>query len=409
MRRDRSSRRDLRAIWIDGMAWSVMVGMGEQLLPACALAAGFTSVAAGLTATLPMLGGAVLQLLLAPFVARARSLKAWVLTAALLQGVVFLPLAVGAARGALGAWFFFACATLYWTLAITGNPAWSTWVEQHVPKRLETRYWSRRQGWIHVFTMLGLLAGGTLLERAGAPGAPLRAFAWVFVGAACARFVSVAFLARQSELEPHPEAARRVSPAEFLARFRRGHDGRLFVALLASQAALQFALPYFLPYVLGPLGFDYPGAMALLAAAVLGRFLTLPAFGELARKRSLSTLFLVGGALCVPATLGWLASERFVALLAAQLFAGAAFGAFELATFLAFFARIDRDERTSLLTWYHLANALAFAAGSLAGGWLLQRGGSTASAFQTVFAVAAGLRLGAFLLLLRAERGARAR
>lgn len=408
MRRESRTRRDLRAIWTDGMAWSVMVGMGEQSLPACALAAGLSSVAAGLTATLPMVVGAVLQLVLAPFVARARSLKAWVVLAASLQAVVFVPLAIGAARGALGAELLYACAVLYWTLAITGNPAWSTWIEQHVPRRLGVRYWSRRQGWIHVFTVLGLLGAGVLLERAGSPGEPLRAFAWVFLGAALARMVSAVFLVRQSEHEPHPPAARRVSLRAFLARFRGGHDGRLFVALIASQAALQFALPYFLPYVLGPLGFDYAQAMALLAAAVLGRFLTLPAFGELAHRRSLSALFLVGGALCVPATLGWIASERFLALLAAQLFAGAAFGAFELATFLAFFARIERDERTSVLTWYHLANALAFAAGSLAGGWLLQRGGSTAGAFQLVFAVAAGLRVGAFALLLRAERGARA-
>ena len=39
------------------------------------------------------------------------------------------------------------------------------------------------------------------------------------------------------------------------------------------------------------------------------------------------------------------------------------------------------------------------------GGALLERGGSDARAFQVVFAVAAGLRFLAFLLVLRAERG----
>ena len=327
------------------------------------------------------------------------------LLSAVLQGAVFLPLAVGAARGTAGAVFVYACATLYWTFALTGNPAWSTWVELHVPRTLGVRYWARRQGWIHVFTMLGLLTTGVLLERFALPGEPLAAFAWVFSGAALARAVSCAFLLRQSELEPHPSAARRVPFAAFLARFRGGHDGRLFLALFASQAALQFAVPYFLPYVRGPLGFDYASTMALLAAAVLGRFLALPAFGEFARRRSLSALFVLGGALCVPATLGWIVSDRFLPLLAAQLFAGAAFGAFELATFLAFFARIEREERTGVLTWYHVVNASAFAAGSLAGGALLERGGSDARAFQVVFAVAAGLRFLAFLLVLRAERG----
>lgn len=408
MRSESRTRRDLRAIWIDGMAWSVMVGMGEQSIPACALAVGASSVAAGLSTTVPMVVGATLQLVLAPVVSRVRSLQRWVVLTCGLQALVFVPLAAGAWRGTLSEGVLYASATLYWTLGLAGNPAWVTWVEQHVPRALTHRFWARRQAWIHVFTMLGLLAAGFLLRRGSSDDAPLVAFALVFLGALLARLVSAWFLARQSELELHPPAARRVAPLELLARFRRGHDGRLLVALLASQAALSFALPYFFPWLLGPRGFGYAEAMALLAAAVLGRFLALPAWGAFARRRSLAALFLVSGALSVPVTLGWIVADGFVGLLAAQLFAGVALGGFELATFLAFFARIERNERTSVMTLFHLANALAFALGSLAGGALLAAQGGLAdtasSAFVVVFAVAAGLRLLAYLLVVRAER-----
>lgn len=404
MRRARSTRRDLEAIWRDGMAWSVMVGMGEQAIPACALAIGATSIVAGLSATVPMVLGAALQLLLAPAVSRVRSLKRWVVLMCALQAVVFLPLAFGAWTGALPIAALYAFATLYWTLGISGNPAWSTWVELHVPRRLAYRYWAGRQAWIHVFTMFGLLAAGWILRSADR-AAPLAAFAWVFLGAAIARAVSAAFLTTQSELEPHPAGARALTLRELIARLFGAREGRLLVALLASQAALQFAQPYFLAWLLGPRGLGYAEAMLLLAAAVLGRFLSLPAWGRFAERRSLAALFLVSGAACVPLTLLWIGAGGFGWLFAAQVFGGVALGGFELATFLAFFARIDRGERVVLLTWYHLANAVAFALGSLAGGWVLARGGALGlDPFVLVFALAAFLRLLAFGMVARGVR-----
>src|SRR5262245_61683454 len=51
-------RRELRSIVADGIAYSVMVGIGETYLSAFALAMGMGEVASGLIATVPlMLGG----------------------------------------------------------------------------------------------------------------------------------------------------------------------------------------------------------------------------------------------------------------------------------------------------------------------------------------------------------------
>jgi hypothetical protein len=428
MRRTRHARADLRAIWIDGMAWSVMVGMGEHSIPACALAAGLSGVAAGLSSTVPMLIGAVLQLALAPLTARVRSLKRWVVLCCALQALAFVPLIVGSARGSLSGWLLYACAALYWTLGLAANPAWSTWVEAHVPRAVGFTYWARRTRWLHVFTILGLAGAGVLLELGSGARSPLLPFAWVFLGAALARAVSVGCLVGHREHDAHPPGMRSIGLASLAGRlvqrsdraragawwsvrnawsaFRATPFGALVAALLASQAALSFAQPYFVPYARGALGASWAETMGLLAAAVAGRFLTLPAWGRLARARSLSTLFLVGGAASVPATLFWSLSTDYLWLLGAQLFAGAAWGAFELATFLSFFDRIERAERTSLLAWFNLANAGAFAAGSLGGGAVLAALGSAPDAYRLVFVVGAGLRLAAFLLVVRAERSA---
>ena len=56
--------RDLRALTADGIAFSAMVGLGETYVPAFALGAGLGEVVSGLVATVPMLAGACLQMVL---------------------------------------------------------------------------------------------------------------------------------------------------------------------------------------------------------------------------------------------------------------------------------------------------------------------------------------------------------
>ena len=71
-------RKDLRAISADGAAASIMVGIGENYLPAFVLALTASQVACGLTPTVPQVLGALLQLA-APFaLGRLRSHRRWV-------------------------------------------------------------------------------------------------------------------------------------------------------------------------------------------------------------------------------------------------------------------------------------------------------------------------------------------
>ena len=57
------TKRDLRAIFADGVLFSLMVGWGETYVPAFALAIGMGEIAAGWIMSIPMVLGAVLQLI----------------------------------------------------------------------------------------------------------------------------------------------------------------------------------------------------------------------------------------------------------------------------------------------------------------------------------------------------------
>ncbi len=120
-----AARHDLRAILGEGAAFSIMVGVGESYLPAFALAMGLGQVAAGLVATIPLLAGAVLQLVSPLAVRRLGSHRRWVVWCAALQAMSFLPLAVAAMVGRINVVVMFAVVAVYWGAGQGTSSAWS--------------------------------------------------------------------------------------------------------------------------------------------------------------------------------------------------------------------------------------------------------------------------------------------
>jgi MFS family permease len=394
-------RRDLRAIFSDGVAFSVMVGVGESYLVAFGLAAGMAPVAAALLGSVPMLVGAVLQLVAPRGVKLLGSYRRWVVLCAALQAASFAPLAVGALRGGLPTWALFLVAGVYWGTGLGTGPAWNTWVGRLVPPTVRPLFFALRTRAAHAATFAGLVAGGLVLQAASEAGRGLDAFAVLFLAAGAARALSAFFLSRQSEpagLLPRPE---RVPVAEFVRRFRRGRDGRVVAYMLAVQLAIWVAAPFYTPYMLRDLRLGYASYMALLAVALLGRAVSLPLLGRWARRAGVGPLLWLGGVGIGFSSIFWALTDSVWLLGLAQVFAGVVWSAYELATFLLFFDSIEERERTSFLTLYNFAAALVIVAGSLLGGLLFTRLGGDRAAYHLVFFTSGALRLGMLPLLAR--------
>lgn len=401
----RPLRQDLRAIFLDGLAWSLMVGVGEMAFPAFALALGLAPLWVGLVATVPMVIGALAQLPTVAWVRRIGSHRRYVVLCAAIQAASFVPLAVVACHGSVPGWVLYGLVSIYWAAGLATAPAWNTWVETLIPARARTRYFAWRNRYLYVVQIAGLVAAGLVLDAGARGGVVLVAFAGLFALAAVARAVSTGYLASQSEPIPIPAGMREVSTRELVARFRHAHDGRLIVYVLAMQVAYQVSLPFFLPYMLDALGWSYAEAMTAQGALVLSKFALLPAFGRFASRRGTAALLSLGGAALVPAGVLWFVSADFAWILGAQVLTGAAFAAFELASFLLYFETIEIRERTSVLTTFNLANALAILVGSLVGGAVLQTCGSGREAFLAVFAASTVLRVATLPLLGRVGPG----
>ena len=398
------TRRDLNAMLGDGAAYSVMVGIGENYLPAFALAMGMGQVVAGLIACVPLLAGAVLQLISPYGVSKLGSYRRWVSLCAAVQAASFLPLVAAAWFERIPVAALFLIAGLYWGGGMSAGPAWSAWATAIVPARLRSRFFACRTRISQAGVLVGFVGGGVALQYGSTWGRPLEAFALIFAVAAVCRFVSSRLLALHSEpLSPgNPGGPGQViGRREIVARLKHNGEGRLLIYLWMTYAAAQIAGPFFTPFILGHLRFDYATYMLILATSILTKALSMPLFGRFAHRYGARRLMIAGGLMLIPLPLFWLFSNSVPYLLCVQVVAGFAWAAFELSIILMSFDCIPASHRTSMLTAYNLGYALASVGGSLVGGLLLRLGGESYAAYLVVFAVSSLGRLLTIPLLRR--------
>ena len=82
-----------------------------------------------------------------------------------------------------------------------------------------------------------------------------------------------------------------------------------------------------------------------------------------------------------------------------QFAAGAVWAAYELAMFLLFFETCRREERTSILTQFNLANAVALVIGALIGGLVLKLLDKSHEAYLVLFGLSSFGRAATLLVL----------
>ena len=379
-----------------------MVGMGETYLPAFILALDERDViAAGLVAAIPMVAGAILQLVTPWAVRRVGSHKRWVVGAATTQAASLLLLPIAASLGANGSWLVFVAASIYWAAGLGVNAAWNTWIEGVVPRRIRTRFFSKRVRVSQACLLIGFLAGGFGLQAArGTPWA-MHAFSIVFAVAALCRFTSVLFLVRQSEGRRPPVRERYVTIRE-LSSGRQGQaSARLLSYLFVVQVAVYVSGPFFSPFMLKQMEMKYHVFAMLVGLTFLGKVVAMPLWGRLAHYAGPKQLLWIGGLGIIPISALWVVSRNLAFIAMLQFIGGVTWAAYELAFFLMFFETIPREERTSVLTVYNLGNALAQVSGAFVGAWFLVWQHRTYDAYLWLFAISSAGRAAALVFLAR--------
>ncbi len=394
-------RKDLRTSTAEGMASSVMVGIGETYLPVFVLALSGSELACGLVSTVPLVIGAAVQLGSPWLMRKCGSYRRGVSLCALIQAATFIPLLIAAVTGHISLVLVFALVAVYWATGLGGNGPWNAWMETLVPSRVRARYFAWRTRVCQWGIALGFVGGGVALQLADRWGIPLAVFALLFFMASASRFTSAGLLASQREPQPPRSGAPRPSLTAIFHTLTDGANGRLLLYLMAAQAAVQISGPYFNPYMLGELQFSYSTYAIVVCAAIVAKILFLPTVGRIADRMGVRRVFWISAAAIVPVPALWLVSNNCGYLIAVQVYSGMAWCAFDLATLLLFFETIPRQRRVDVLAYFNLANSAATAGGSLLGAGILAALGANRHAYLVLFALSTIARAAAIVLLVR--------
>jgi len=413
------SRRTMRLSVIEGgFAMFFINWTSGSVLTGYALHLGVTPTALGLIASVPLLGQAISPLAAWLVGRRGRRKGVAVGTALLGRGLwvlaALLPLlpVPDEAKGAL----LVALVALS-SLFIAANGAlWTAWMGDVVPWKERGRYFGLRTGVLGIVGTVANLLAGVWLDRVQAPFS----FQAVLLTATVAGVAAAVVLSKHDE--PPLDSARLPMRRTFTLPMSDPTFRRLLVFAVYWAFAIMLASPFVIPYFLNHLRMTYVQVAIWSAISAASALLLAPAWGRLADRvgnrpvLAVST-FLAGTLL--PLTWMLAAPGRLWPIWLSGVVDALVWSAINPGIFNLSLATTPRENRAAFIAVFSALTGVAGFVGGLVSGPLLElyralgpapgasAGGWSWTAYHTLFATSATLRMLAWTLLRRVpEEGA---
>jgi MFS family permease len=354
-----------RRLALEGAFQSLAQGLGEAYLGAYALLLGAGGLALGLVSTLPTAAASAAQILARRALTRAGGARRLLARAWSAQAAGYL--ALGLCLLAPYPWSvvgLVAVALFAWGCGGLAVPAWTSLVSAVVPRARHGWFFGLRGAAQACGVLTAILSGGALLSFLTGRGREALGFVLIFGCAAMGRMLSAALLARLPDpVRIHPERARPLDlkPVRVSRKFRR-----LAIYLWSLHLATHVSSPFFVPYMLRELHFNYLLVGALIATPAIVKVATLRMWGRLADRLGPGPILRTTGWLVAPVPALWLVSQSPWWILAAQVYSGLVWGAFELAQASSILQTTRARERQ--VAWFNAVDGGALISGSLLGG-----------------------------------------
>lgn len=381
----------------DGFFYSLMVGLGESYLAAYVLAKGFSDLSASLITTIPLLAGAILQLISPAAVLLLGSYRRWVVTAALIQALSLALIAITALIPDFPLWGLFFLVSIYWGAGMSTGPTWNAWISYIIPYRVRIPFFTRRSQISHAAVFIGLILGGLSLQLTDQSPYLTSAFFGLFITAFASRIYSALYLSRQTEPPEALSTIENISLHEMFLLFSRSTTKKLLLFMLFFTFTVYTSAGLFTPFMLSQIELPFWTYTLLLSTALASRIWVMNYSKMLIKSIGLPWIVFVSSLGIAPLPYLWTLWDNLFFLIFLQVIAGVTWALFELATFLILFNDLTIKERTGVLTLYNLLQTLAIILGSLVGGALFYFLGSDLIAYFVVFDLSSALR---FLALL---------
>jgi MFS family permease len=327
-----------------------------------------------------------------PFIAQVAQLPAIVLIERVRQRRKIAVLAIGASRVLIIALALVPLAVspdngLAWLIALhsgisaliaVGQCAVNCWLHQLIPQERLGDFFSRRLFWGTVFACAGTLGAGLFIESLP-PEGRLRAYAWLFAGAAVSGFIHTYYVSQAPEPRMLDAGPATSIVSRLSGPLRDRNFRRMLVFSGAWNIASNLAAPFVTVYLIRQLGYPLTTVTMLWVVSQVAYALTLYLWGRVADRLTNKAVLAVALPVYFACTLGLVFSDNIGdgtaqrgVLMLLHAVMGAASGGIGLASGNLGLKLATRDNATAYLAAIGLMTALAGGVAPLAGGAIAQ-------------------------------------
>jgi MFS family permease len=371
VKQEKDRKKSLYYSILDAMAVSVMVGFGDRLISAFAVALKASSTEIGLLVTLPPFLGSLTQLYGARLVDIYNNRLKVVLPFVLLHAFFWLPIALipflfphNAVTALI---ILYSLAMISTAISI---PAWTSMMGDIVWLKQRGKYFGKRNSLAAAILLPAVAFAGYFLTLYP-PELLFIGFAASFFIAFLFRFVSYFFIRRMHE--PLQVFAKQPQPSffQFMKKIRSNNYGNLVALVGGIRFANYFAGPFFAPYMLIELGFSYFQFTLVFAAAMAAQVIFMTIWGKRADRFGNVKVLALTSILVSSIPIWWILTRDFYLILLINAFAGMAWAGFSLSAGNFLYDAVDTPNRARYTAYNNIVDSSMALAGSIVGGLYL--------------------------------------
>ena len=366
-------QRSLTISIVEGCAWSVMWGFGESFVGPFAVFQNATDFQMSLLLTLPLILGAVAQMIGTVLVEKHGRRRPLMALTAVIQSLGHIPLfclpLLFPGQGpalvvAIGTMLIFTCHL--------GVPSFTSIMGDLIPEEQRGRYLGKRTALAMLAMVVSMLVSGRIVTHFEHHHQILTGFGIIFTIALLARAYSALLLTRYYEPPFHPSPTKdTVSFLEFVRSAYRTNFGKFTLAMAVMNGASNISAPFFTQYMLRDMHWTKDQFAINTAVLLLSQFVFLRWWGNICDRHGNRAVVLATSALLPVLPIFWTVTTNYKLLLLAQVVSGMTWSGFNLASNNFIYDSVPADQRHRIFPYYNLVSGICIViGGSVVGAWL---------------------------------------
>ena len=394
-------RKSLKYSIMDGAFYSAMVGFGESFFSAFAIFLKASNLQIGLLGSLPIALGSVSQLYSNRLIKWFHSRKRFVYLMALLEGLMYIPVAFVFFLGELKVFHLIFFVSLYWIFGMIASAAWNSWMGDLVKENERGRYFGKRNKIAGMTAFVSFMLGGYILQRfTDGSEQQYIGFAIIFGLALLSRIMSFIYLTKKYEPEYVAVKEAEFTLTDFIRQARFRNYGLLVLYLCFMNFSIYIAGPFFAAYMLYDLKFSYMTFTIISAIAIIVKYLSMPVWGMASDRFGTRKVLTLSGFLMPIVPLLWFFSGNAWHLVPIQIYSGFVWAGFEISSFNFMFDTTSHEKRATCIAYYNVLNGGSLLLGSVIGSLMVKYSTLFWSKYLIVFIASSALRYVASFVFL---------